>query len=225
MVPDAFGAVRDNVSGMKPSGARSLVSRGREFLSEPADSEVTRKLSEPATLPEPTADKEAAEIERRRKESLQQQMLKKMEEAESRSKVKTGQLVQLCGQVMHCERRSEAWFAKYEKFFRSPVWKLVSDEAIRKAHFKCEYWKCTRQAKQAQLLEFPEAHLESSFDWMNRNDILIALCDQHHWLMHGFVMKRVVPLSRQFDLASAGVARVLVGNSQRPVAKVSPSAC
>ncbi|HEX5220053.1 MAG TPA: hypothetical protein VFZ59_10845 [Verrucomicrobiae bacterium] len=189
---------------MKPSGARSLVSRGLEFLSEPPKTLTTTQL-ELAPLPELTAD-ELAELDRRRQESLQQRARKQAEEAEQRSKLKTRRLVQLCGQVMHLERKSEGWFAKYEKFFRSPVWKLVSDEAIRKAHFKCEYWKCPRQAKQAHLLELPEKHLEANFDWMNRNDILIALCDQHHWMMHGFVMKRIVPLSRQFDSAPPGLS-------------------
>ena len=90
---------------------------------------------------------------------------------------------------------------KYEKFFRSPVWKLVSDEAIRKAHFKCEYWGCTRHAIQVHLLELPEEHLELNFDWMKRDNILIALCKHHHEMMHGFVMKRVIPLDRRIDSA------------------------
>ena len=199
---------------MKPSGARSLVSRGLEFLSEPIET-LTTKQSEPATLPELTVD-ELAELDRRRKVSLHQRALKKAEEAESRSKFKTQRLVQLCGQVMHLERKSEAWFSKYEKFFRSPVWKLVSDEAIRKAHFKCEYWKCKRQAKQAHLLELPEQHLEPNFDWMNRNDMLIALCDQHHWMMHGFVMKRVVPVNRQFDAPASSLSSAVAKIPRRP---------
>src|SRR5262245_21990442 len=110
---------------MKPSGASSLVSQGLE--SKPAETPTTTRQSEPATLPE-------------------------LGQADNRSKLKTQRLVQLCGQLLHCERKSETWFAEHEKFFRSPVWKLVSDEAIRKALFKCEYWKCSRQAKQAHLL-------------------------------------------------------------------------
>jgi hypothetical protein len=200
---------------MKPSSASGLVSRGVELLSRPAETPTT-KQSEPT---EPTLD-EFAELDRQRKEFLQQQMQKKAERDESRSKFKTQRLVQLCGQVMHRERKSEAWLAKYEKFFRSPVWKLVSDEAIRKAHFVCEYWKCTQQAQRAHLLEFPEEHLEMNFDWLNRNDILIALCGQHHLMMHGFVMKRVVPLARQFDSRPAALLSV---PTRRPSATLSQS--
>ena len=180
----------------------------------PDETTTTTKQSQTATLPELTVD-ELAELDRRGRVSLHMQALKKAQEAEHRSKFKTQRLVQLCGQVMHRERESETWFAKYEKFFRSPVWKLVSDEAIRKAQFKCEYWKCPRQAKRAHLLEFPAEHLEAGFDWMNRNDILIALCDQHHWMMHGFVMKRVVPSGRQFDSPAARILSALDGNTRR----------
>ena len=205
---------------MKPSGARLLVGGGFESFSESAETPTTTRQSERATLPDTTTD-DLAELDRRRQVSLQLQAFKKAQAAESRSKFKTQRLVQLCGQVMHGERKSEAWFAKYEKFFRSPVWKLVSDEAIRKAHFKCEYWKCSRQAKRAHLLEFPEAHLEPNFDWMNRNDILIALCEQHHWMMHGFVMKRVVPLSQQFNSTPGALRSVPAMNARRSGTTVS----
>jgi hypothetical protein len=113
-----------------------------------------------------------------------------------RSKEKTRQLMELCGQVTRKVQKSDAWFANYEKFFRSPVWKLVSDEAIRKAHFKCEYWRCTCRATQVYLLELPEEHLKPNFDWMNRGNILMALCSHHHQIIHGFVMTRVVPANQ-----------------------------
>ena len=103
-------------------------------------------------------------------------------------------------------RKTDAWFVKCEKFFQSPVWNLVSDEAIRKARCKCEYWGCTRRATQVHLLEVPERHLEPNFDWMNRDNILIALCDHHHEMMHGFVMRKITALE-QFDSA-AGVLQV-----------------
>src|SRR5215203_4597615 len=97
-----------------------------------------------------------------------------------RSKSKTRQLVELCEQLLAQARKPDVWLQKYERFFQSPVWKMVNDEAIRKAQFKCECWGCTGRAVQAHLLELPEEHLEPNFDWMNRNNILIALCSHHH---------------------------------------------
>lgn len=191
-----FTLVREDIGiVMKPSGASSsLISRGLPF--RPIEETITSEPIHPVAQPEAEAQDLAEDP---RQELLRQQALKKAAEGELRSKLKTRRLVELCGQVLHRERESDVWFARYEKFFRSPVWKLVSDEAIRKAHFKCEYSKCTKQAVKVQLLEFPEKHLEPNFDWMNRGDILMALCSHHHWMMHGFVMKRVVPFDRQFD--------------------------
>jgi hypothetical protein len=130
--------------------------------------------------------------DQRYNELVRQQTLE-MEAAASRSKLKTRRLLELCGQVTHRVPRSGTWFARFEKFSRSPMWKLRSDETIRKAHFKCEYWGCTRLAKHVDLLEFPAEHLPLNSDWIKRSDILIALCNHHHEMMHGFIMKRVVP--------------------------------
>lgn len=116
-----------------------------------------------------------------------------LEAAASRSKLKTRRLLELCEQATHSMRRSDTWFARFGKFSRSPVWKLVSDHAIRKAHFKCEYWGCTSLAKQVTLLEFPEEHVALNSDWMQRAEILIALCSRHYDMMHGFILKKVVP--------------------------------
>jgi hypothetical protein len=126
---------------------------------------------------------------------------------------------------MHRRLESDAWLVKYEKFLRSPVWKLVSDEAMRKAHFKCECWGCTGHATRVHLLELPEEHLEPNFDWMNRNNILIALCHHHYEMIHRFVRKRVVALDRQLDSrAPSGFLSVLTGSARRPVsAGLSPA--
>ena len=109
-----------------------------------------------------------------------------------RSKSKTRQLVALCERVTCSVQQSDDWSLKYARLLRSPVWKLVSDEAIRKAHSKCECWGCTGRATQVHLLEFPEAHLEPHFDWMNRNRILIALCSHHYEIVHQLLMKKAV---------------------------------
>src|SRR5262245_54482683 len=86
-----------------------------------------------------------------------------------------------------------------------------------KAQFKCECWGCPGRAAQAHLLEFPEEHLEPNFDWMNRNDILIALCSHHYEMIHKFVLKRVVPLDQQFDSGAAiGLPSVLPSSVRRP---------
>ena len=206
---------------MKPSGARTLVGRGLEMLSKQIEKTTVTQQPDPVISPETDVEK-LAKLVRRNKES--NQTLKKAEEAELRSKLKTRRLVELCGQVLHKERKSEAWFAKYEKFFRSPVWKLVSDEAIRRAHFKCEYWKCQRQATRVHLLEFPEEHLEPNFDWMHRDNILIALCNQHHWMMHGFIMKSVVPSARQFDSIPNRSPSVVANIAKEQVARQVPIA-
>jgi hypothetical protein len=146
-----------------------------------------------------------------------------MEAAASRSKLKTRRLVELCAKVRQGRRQSDDWFVKHEKFFHSPVWKLVRDEALLKALYKCEYWGCTGRATQVQLLEFPEQHLESNFDWMKRNDILIALCSRHYDIMHGFVMKRVLPSDQQHDSAesrvSPGILAQSVGRPDTTLAK------
>ena len=157
---------------MEPSNARaSLVVSGLDLTSDAA------------TL---------AAQDHRYTELLRQQTLE-MEAAASRSKLKTRRLLELCGQVTHGVRRSDAWLARFEKCSRSPMWKQVSEEAIRAAHFKCEYRGCTSLAKYVDLLEFPEEHLALNSDWIKRADILMALCNRHHEMMHGFIMKRIVP--------------------------------
>ena len=181
---------------MKPSGVRtSFISRGMDLLSRRTEIPIPATHIKPMTLPEDAP--ELVELDQH-KEFLRRQVLKRAV-ATIRSKSKTRRLVELSEQAMHYVQKSDAWLAKHERFFRSPVWKLVSDEAIRKAHFKCEYWGCARRAVQVHLLEFPEEHLELHFDWMNRDNILIALCSQHHELMNEFGPQRVVPLDRQFD--------------------------
>ena len=140
-----------------------------------------------------------------------------------RSKSKTRQLVAFCEQVQCSAQKSDDWSLKYERLLRSPVWKLVSDEAIRKAHSKCECWGCPGGAKQVHLLEFPEAHLEPHFDWMNRNNILIALCNHHYEMMHKFVMKKVVRLDRQFDSTAFGRPGVLASRDQSPGSHLHPA--
>ena len=109
-----------------------------------------------------------------------------------RSKSKTRQMMALCERVMCSGQKPDDWSVKYERLLRSPVWKLVSDEAIRKAHFKCECWGCSGRAKHVHLLEFAEAPLEPNFDWMNRNSILMAVCSHHYEIVHQLLMKKVV---------------------------------
>ena len=210
-------------SVMKPSGERtSLISRSLDLLSKRIETLITIDQVKPVILPEPFAQ-ELAEQHQPHKGFRRQQTLKKAV-AVIRSKSKTRRLLELCGQVKDSVRKSDTWLAKYEKFFRSPVWKLVSDEAVRKAHFKCECWGCMGRARQAYLLEFPEAHLEPNFDWLNRDNILIALCSHHHEMMHGFVMKSVVPLDRQFDsIVPAGLSYVLLNTTQHSSARVTRS--
>jgi len=142
------------------------------------------------TLPKPVAQ-ELTDQNQRCKEYFRQ--ILNQHTALNRSRLKTHQLAELCTQVVPGKRKSEAWLAKYEKFLRSPVWKLVSDETLRKAQFRCQYLGCKKRAMQAYLLEFPEEHLDLNFDWMKRDDILIALCSHHHGMMHGFMMKTVLP--------------------------------
>jgi hypothetical protein len=180
----------------------SFISRSLDLLSKRIEAPTTTAQTKPLTLPEPWAQK-LNERGQRRQEFLRKQTLKKAV-AVIRLKSKTRRLVELCEQVMPRVRKSDAWFAKYERFFQSPVWKLVSDEAIRKAHFKCECWGCTKRAIRVYLLELPEEHIEPNFDWMKRDNILIALCGHHHEIIHGFVMKRIVPFDRQFDSALPG---------------------
>jgi len=184
---------------MKPSGAGTSLAQSFYPLSKRNGSPIT--TARPTTLQQ-SLIREPAKPDQRHKGFRQKTLRKAV--AVIRSKSKTQRLVKLCEQVTQSVRQSDAWFAKYEKFFRSPVWKLVSDEAIRKAHFKCECWGCPGRATQVYLLEFPEEHLEPNFDWMNRDSILIALCSHHHEMMHGLVMKRVVPLHRRFDSTKPG---------------------
>ena len=169
---------------MKPvsSGARTSVFRwGPE-------------QTKPMTLPGSVAQELTAQ-DWRCKEFLRQ--ILKQHTALSRSKFKTHRLAELCTQVVPGKQKSEAWVARYEKFLRSPVWNLVSDETLRKADFRCQYLGCKKRAMQAFLLEFPEEHLDLNFDWMKRDDILIALCSHHHGMMQGFMMKTVGPSNRQ----------------------------
>ena len=179
---------------MKPSGLRSsLIS-----LSHSPDTlckriAATTAQAKPLALPESCTGQDS-----RHQEFLREQTVKKAVTV-IRSKSKTRQLVELCEQLMHRARKSDAWLVKYEKFLRSPVWKLVSDEAVRKARFKCECWGCSGRAMQTYLLEFPEEHLDPNFDWMNRNNILIALCNHHYEMMHRYVVRRLVPLERQLN--------------------------
>jgi len=35
--------------------------------------------------------------------------------------------------------------------------------------------------------------LEPNFDWMNRNNILIAVCSHHFEIVHQLLLKKVVP--------------------------------
>jgi len=199
---------------MKPSSAgTSFLNRGLDLFSKQLATAATTTGSKPVTAP-----KSGARLDQRHREFLRQQTLKRAVTV-IRSKSKTRQLVELCEQLMHSGRKSDDWFVKYEKFLRSPVWKLVSDEAIRKAHFKCECWGCSGRAMQVYLLEFPEEHLEPNFDWMNRNNILIALCRHHYEMMHRFVVKRVVPLDRRFDSRfEMPLPSVLVSSIPRPIA-------
>ena len=179
---------------MKPSGTgTSFISLGLNLHSRRIETAAATAQAKPAAAP-----KSDEREDERHKEFLRQQTLKRAVTI-IRSKSKTQQLVELCEQLTRRARKSDAWFAKYEKFLRSPVWKLVSDEAIRKARFKCECWGCSGRAMQVYLLEFPEEHLDLDFDWMNRNNILIALCNHHYEIMHRFVIKRIVPLERQFE--------------------------
>ena len=157
---------------MKPSGASAAFSVSGSDLS-----------------PEALA---LAAQDQRYDDLLRRQTLE-MEAAATRSKLKTRRLLELCGKVTHSARRSDDWLAKFEKFSRSPAWRQVCDETIRKAHFKCEYCGCTGLAKEVNLLEFPDEHLPLNSDWIKRADILIALCSHHHAMMHGFIMKRVAP--------------------------------
>lgn len=197
---------------MKPSGASvSLISRSLDLFSMRIEMVATAK-AESVTLTNPYAQ-ELAEQRTRGKESFRRQKLKKAV-ATIRSKSKTERLLEFCEQLRHSVRKSDAWFVKYERFFRSPVWKLVSEEAIRKAHHKCECWGCTRRAMQVQLLEFPERHLELDFDWMKRDNILMALCSHHHDVMQRFVMRKVIHSDRQFDAAASGVSGVCTLTAQ-----------
>lgn len=83
-----------------------------------------------------------------------------------RSKSKTKRLIELCDRAAGSPRKTADWFEKCEKFFRSPLWKPVRDEAILKAQSRCECWGCTGRATEVQLLEFPAEHLEPGFDWI-----------------------------------------------------------
>src|SRR5690349_15483976 len=122
---------------MKLSGAgTSFISLGLNLLSRRIEAAAATAQTKPTAAP-----KSSARPEQRRKEFLRQRTLKRAVTV-IRSKSKTQQLVELCEQLTHSARKSDAWFAKYEKFLRSPVWRLVSDEAIRKARFKCECWGC-----------------------------------------------------------------------------------
>ena len=115
-------------SVMKPSGARtSFISRGLDLLSKRIDAPITTDQVKPIILPEPFAQ-ELAEQHQPHKGFRRQQTLKKAV-AVIRSKSKTRRLLELCGQVKDSVRKSDTWLAKYEKFFRSPVWKLVSEKA------------------------------------------------------------------------------------------------
>lgn len=135
---------------------------------------------------------------------LQQQTLKKAT-AVIRSKSKTERLIELCDQATGSTGKSDDWVEKCEKFFQSPVWKLVSDEALRKARFQCECWGCSGRATQVQLLEFPAEHLEPGFDWMNRNGILISLCSHHFEIAHRAVMMKPLTLDQQDRQFESGV--------------------
>ena len=188
----------------------SVVRRGLELLSRQFEIPIDKEQSPPMIPPEPDAQ-ELAKQDQRRKEFLRQ--ILKQHVALSRSKLKTHRLAELCRHVMQGKRKSEAWFVKYEKFLRSPVWKLVSEEALRKAQFRCEYLGCRKRANQAYLLEIPEEHLELNFSWVKRDNILIALCCHHREKMHGFIMKAVVPSNRepvQFNADSANTTTFLV---------------
>jgi hypothetical protein len=180
---------------MKPSGVRTPFA-SRHLLSKPIDA----KQHEPVALPQQYF-RELIQQNQWHQEFRRQQTLKRAV-AVIRSKSKTEQLIELWGRAMLTVRKTDGWFEKCEKFFQSPVWNLVSDEAIRKARCKCEYWACTRRATQVHLLEFPEGHLEPDFDWMNRDNILIALCDHHQEMIHGFVMRKVMALDLQVDSAA-----------------------
>lgn len=201
---------------MKSRGARtSFISRSLELLSKRIETPIATVPAKPTTLLQSEIEK-FTEQNQWHKEYRRRQTLKKAV-AVIRSKSKTQRLMELCEEVMHITGKSDAWFVKQERFFRSPVWKLVSDEAIRKAHFRCECWGCTKRAVKVYLLEFPEEHLDPNFNWMKRDNILIALCSHHHDIMHGFVMKRVVRLDRQFDSAVAiSFPRALAHRAQAP---------
>lgn len=202
---------------MKPSSARaSWISRGRDLSSREQMLPVTIGPVQRTTETEATV---RDVLESRPTDLPRKATLKKAVDA-IRSKEKTRKLVELCGQVTKTIQKSNAWFAKYEKFFRSPVWKLVSDEALRKAHFKCEYWRCMNRATHVHLLELPEEHLEPGFDWMNRGNILMALCAHHHQVIHGFVMKRVIPSHRLGDsTVKSPAANVLVSTISPQLAR------
>ena len=194
---------------MKPSGERiSLVSRSLDLRSKQNGAPRTNGQGRSVTPPEQDAQELAERQYQWHKHLLRQQTLKKAVSV-IRSKSKTRRLLELCQHLRDSVPKSDTWFSKYEQFSRSPVWKLVTDEAIRKARYKCECWGCAGRAVQVHLLEFPDEHLEPNFDWMNRDNILIALCKHHHEMMRGFVMKRVVLLDRQCGSAAPSV---LAGN-------------
>ncbi|HEX5219105.1 MAG TPA: hypothetical protein VFZ59_06015 [Verrucomicrobiae bacterium] len=205
---------------MKPGGGRiSLVSRSLDLHRKQNAASRPTAQTRPLTPVEQYSQELVVCQKQRHTAFLRQQTLKKAVSV-IRSKSKTRRLVELCQHVRDSVLKSDAWLAKYEKFFRSPVWKLVTDEAIRKANYKCECWGCTGRAVQVHLLEFPEEHLEPNFDWMNRDNILIALCRHHHEMMHRFVMKKVVLSDRQFSSAVPGM---FAGNLRNSGAKRAPS--
>lgn len=183
---------------MKPSGVNtSFFSRGLDLFSKRLEKPESTEPTVPVTVAK-SESQESSQPDPQQTDFFRRQA-QKAEAAASRSKLKTRRLVELCAQVRQGKRQSDDWFVKHEKFFHSPVWKLVRDEALLKAHYQCEYWGCAGRAKQVQLLEFPAEHLEPNFNWMKRNDILIALCSRHYDILHGFVMKRVFPSDRQHD--------------------------
>jgi len=201
-----FGDLRRYWLVMKPSGAStSFISRSLDLFSKHPEKLQATEQAKPA-LPEPEAQ-ELTQPDQSHTEFLRRQAQKQVAAA-NRSRLKTRRLLELCAQVRQGKRQSGDWFAKHEKFFRSPVWRLVSDEALLKAHFKCEYSGCTGHATQVQLLEFPQEHLEPNFNWMKRDDILIALCNRHYEIMHGFVMKRLVSSDQPFDPAMPGIINI-----------------
>jgi len=189
---------------MKPNGeSNPVVSPDLDLLPNQIENAPQTEQTKSLALPDAWRDEQHQGL-------LNQQTLKKAVTV-IRTKAKTRQLMALCKGVAGAQK-SDDWSVKYERLLRSPVWKLVSDEAIRKAEFKCECFGCSGRAQQVHLLEFPEAHLEPNFDWMNRNSILIAVCSHHFEIVHQLLLKKVVPengdLTPECDSASPAVLAV-----------------